>query len=180
MLISGAEHSLKLVLSPEQIQQRVAQLAADITKDMGAADPVFLGVLNGAFIFMSDLVRNLTIPVRMDFLRVASYGDASRSSGSIRLRKSPEVKLKGRSVVVVEDIVDTGLTMRWLMDYLEEQGVCDLRVASLIDKPERRETEVKVDYVGFQVPRGFLVGYGLDFAERYRQLPGIYEIEQAD
>jgi hypoxanthine phosphoribosyltransferase len=180
MLISGAEHPLKLVLSPDEIQKRVAELAARITEDVGASDPVFLGILNGAFIFMSDLVRNLTIPVRMDFLRLASYGQATHSSGRIQLRKSPELKLKNRTVVVVEDIVDTGLTLRWLMDYLGEKGVRDLRVASLIDKPERRETDVKVDYVGFEIPSGFLVGYGLDYAERYRQLPGIYEIEPAD
>lgn len=178
MLISGAEHPLKLVLSPDQIQKRVAELAVQIAKDVGSSDPVMLGILNGAFIFMSDLVRHMSVPVRMDFLRLASYGDSSHTSGSIQIRKTPEVRLKNRTVVVVEDIVDTGLTMRWLMDYLGEKGVSDLRIASLIDKPERRETDVKVDYVGFQIPSGFLVGYGLDYAERYRQLPGIYEIEK--
>ena len=178
MLISGAEHPLKLVLSPDQIQKRVAEMAAEIARDLGATDTVLLGILNGAFIFMSDLVRNLSVPVRMDFLRLASYGGASQSSGNIQLRKSPELKLKNRTVVVVEDIVDTGLTLRWLKDYLGEKGVADLRIASLIDKPERRECDVKVDYVGFQIPKGFLVGYGLDYGERYRQLPGIYEIEQ--
>jgi hypoxanthine phosphoribosyltransferase len=180
MPTTKTDHPLKLVLPPDVIQKRVAELASRIANDISGSDTVFLGILNGAFIFMSDLVRNLSVPVRMDFLRLASYGGDSQSSGAIELRKGPDIRLKDRTVVVVEDIVDTGLTMQWLRHFLENQGIRDLKIASLIDKPERRKVDIKVDYVGFEIPRGFLVGYGLDFAERYRQLPGIYEVEASD
>lgn len=168
--------NFKLVLSPEEIEQRVAQLAAEISRDLGESDPVMIGILKGAFIFLSDLVRRMDCEVALDFVRVASYGSSTQSSGAIKLTKPPDMDLTDRTVVVVEDIVDTGLTVRWLKDYLAEMGCRQVKVCSFIDKPERRKVDLDLDYVGFKVPKGFLVGYGLDYNEQYRHLPGVYEI----
>lgn len=168
--------NLKLVLSPQDISQRVTELAAEISRDLGGRDLVLVGILKGAFIFLSDLARRMSCPCCLDFVRVASYGPSTESSGHIELIKPPEMDLSGRAVVVVEDIVDTGLTVRWLKDYLGEQGCHQVRVCALIDKPERRKVHLDLDYVGFRVPKGFLVGYGLDYNEQYRYLPGVYEI----
>ncbi len=167
---------LELVLSPEEIQDRVAQLAAQISQEFQGRDLVLLGVLKGAFIFMSDLARRLELPVEMDFVRLASYGSATQSCGRISMTKDCEIDLAGRNVVVVEDIVDTGLTLKWLADNLRRRGAAQVKLCSLIDKSERREVELDLDYVGFNIPHGFLVGYGLDFDEKYRYLPGVYEL----
>lgn len=169
-------HSMKLVLSPEEIQTRVAQLAAQISQEFQGQDLVLVGVLKGAFIFMGDLARHLELPVEMDFVRLASYGSSSESCGRITMTKDCEIDLQGRNVLVVEDIVDTGLTLKWLVDQLRERGAAQVKLCSLIDKSERREVALELDYVGFKIPRGFLVGYGLDFDERYRYLPGVYEL----
>ena len=171
------DNKLKLVISPEDIQARVAQLAKEIDHGLGDSEVVLLGVLNGAFMFFGDLARNLTLPrARVDFIRLASYGDASESSGSITMTKDLECDLKGRQVVVVEDIVDTGFTLSWLRDHLRELGAERVVICALIDKPERRRVELDLDFVGFEVPDGFLVGYGLDYDGQYRCLPGIYEL----
>ena len=167
---------IKLVFSPEVIQQRVQELADQLAKDYAGSEPVVLGVLKGCFIFMSDLVRRLNLPVEIDFVRLSSYGSSDTSSGKVEMSTPPSLPLKGRPVVVVEDIVDTGLTLAWLRDYLASLGPSSVRFCVLVDKAERREVDFNADYVGFHVPGGFLVGYGLDFDERYRFLPGIYEI----
>ena len=169
-------HSMKLIISPEEIQTRVAQLAAQISQEFQGQDLVLLGVLKGAFIFMSDLARHLEMPVEMDFVRLASYGSATESCGQITMTKDCEIDLAGRNVLVVEDIVDTGLTLKWLADKLRQRGAAQVKLCSLIDKSERREVELELDYVGFDIPRGFLVVYGLDFDEQYRYLPGVYEL----
>ena len=166
---------MTVVLSPEAIQARVRELGQQISRDLGD-QPVLVGVLKGAFVFMGDLARSMTVPVQVDFLRVASYGGGSVSSGSIQLTKAPELDLKDRAVVLVEDIVDTGRTVAWLKEHLAGLRPRLVRVCALIDKPERREVDLAIDYVGFHVPQGFLVGYGLDFNEQYRHLPGVYEI----
>lgn len=166
---------MNVVLSPERIQARVAELGRQISLDLGD-QPVLMGVLKGAFVFLGDLARAMTVPVQVDFLRVASYGASSVSSGRIELTKAPELDLKGRPVVLVEDIVDTGRTVAWLKRHMAGLGPSQVKVCSLIDKPERREVELAIDYVGFQVPQGFLVGYGLDYNENYRHLPGVYEL----
>lgn len=176
MNASCEDHPKVLLISPEQIQARVRDLAAQISQDLGD-EPVLLGILKGAFVFLSDLARCMSVPTQVDFVRVASYGSSSTSSGRIVMSKPPELDLKGRTVVVVEDIVDTGLTLRWLLDYLAGLGPRQLKVCAFIDKQERREQDLKVDYVGFQVPQGFLVGYGLDYNEHYRCLPGVYELK---
>lgn len=167
---------IKIVFSPEVIQRRVRELAEQISADFAGQQPIMLGVLKGCFIFLSDLVRQVDLPLEVDFVRLASYGSSATSSGRVQMVKAPELSLKGRPVVVVEDIIDTGTTLKWLREYLESMEPSSVRLCVLVDKAERREVEVEVDYIGFKVPDGFLVGYGLDFDERYRVLPGIYEL----
>jgi hypoxanthine phosphoribosyltransferase len=171
------EHTIDPVLSPEEIQKRVAELAGQLDEELRGGEPVLLGVLNGAFMFMSDLVRQMNLPVQVDFCRVASYGSGTQSSGKITMSKDCELDLSGRVVLVVEDIVDTGITVKWLMRHLRARNPKVLKLCSFIDKPERRETSVDLDYVGFTVPRGFLVGYGLDYNQQYRSLPGVGELK---
>ena len=167
----------QLVLSREQIRERVEQLAARITDDYTGTEPVLIGVLNGAFIFLADLVRSMAIPHHIDFIRVASYGHGSDSSGTIRLAKDVEFDLKRRHVLLVEDIVDTGTTLAWLRETFAEKLAASVRICALIDKKERRQTPVAIDYTGFTLKEGFLVGYGLDYAEQYRYLPEIYSLQ---
>ena len=174
--MANPTHPMSLVLGPEQIQARVRELAQQISRDLGD-EPVLLGILNGAFVFMGDLARSMTVPVQVDFMRLASYGASSVSSGRIEMTKAPELNLTGRSVVVVEDIVDTGRTVAWIKEHLMASRAKEVKVCAFIDKPERREVPLEIDYVGFHVPQGFLVGYGLDFNECYRYLPGVYEIQ---
>lgn len=167
---------IKLVFSPEDIQRRVRELAEQISSDFAGQEPIMLGVLKGCFIFLSDLVRQVDLPLEIDFVRLASYGGSDTSSGRVRLIKPPEISIQDRPVLVVEDIIDTGNTLKWLVEYLQGLRPSSVNLCVLVDKAERREVEVEVDYVGFKVPDGFLVGYGLDFDERFRFLPGIYEL----
>lgn len=167
---------LKELLSEEVVKAKIREMALSISKDLEGKSPVFVGILNGAFIFLADLIREITVPVEVDFLRAASYGDRTSSSGTIKITKDVETDLENRDVVVVEDIVDTGLTFRSVIEHLRAKSPASITVAVLIDKRERREVEVDIDYVGFVVPRGFLVGYGLDCAGRHRELRGVYEI----
>lgn len=167
----------KLVISKEQIQEKVAELAAQISKDYAGTEPVLIGVLNGAFIFLADLVRSVTIPHQIDFIRVASYGRSDSSSGTIRLTKDVELDLTGKHVLLVEDIIDTGTTLAWLTEKFTDKKTASVRICTLIDKKERRCSDVKIDYIGFSLERGFLVGYGLDYAEQYRYLPEICTLE---
>jgi hypoxanthine phosphoribosyltransferase len=164
------------VFTPEEIQKRIAELAQELSRDLKDRKVVLLGVLKGAFLFMADLAKNLTIPAKTDFVRLSSYGDSDESSGTIVMTKPYEMDLSGHTVVIVEDIIDTGLTLKWLKENLLSQPDVEVKCVVLIDKAERREVEVPIDYVGFNVPDGFLVGYGLDYAEDYRCLPGIYEL----
>lgn len=167
----------ELVFSPEQILDKVRELARTISDDYGSSEPVLIGILNGVFMFFSDLVRNLTIPVKIDFVRVASYGSASESNGVVRLIKDVELAIEGRDVVVVEDIVDSGHTLAFLREHLRGKSCRSVRFCALIDKSERRERDIPIDYYGFHVKKGFLVGYGLDYNEQYRYLPAIYHLK---
>ena len=166
----------QLVLSSERIQTRITELAAQIATDYRDKDLVLIGVLNGAFIFLADLCRALTIPHQIDFIRVASYGNSTSTSGTVRLSKDIELDLTDKHVLLVEDIVDTGTTLAWLTKRLESRRTASVRVCALINKTERRECAVQVDYRGFELD-GFLVGYGLDYAEQYRHLPEIYTLQ---
>ncbi|RJX22291.1 MAG: hypoxanthine phosphoribosyltransferase [Desulfobulbus sp.] len=164
-----------LVISKEELRAAVNALGARISADYAGTDLVLIGVLNGAFIFLADLARAITIPHQIDFIRVASYGQSNSSSGTIRIGKDIELDIRDKHVLLVEDIVDTGTTLAWLIERFKDRRAASVKICALIDKKERRKTEVPLDYLGF-VRDGFLVGYGLDFAEQYRSLPEIYSL----
>ncbi|NVM56620.1 MAG: hypoxanthine phosphoribosyltransferase [Desulfobacterales bacterium] len=165
------------VLSRAEIAQKVKTLAHRVSKDYAEKELRIIGVLKGVFIFMADLVRELTIPVQIDFIRLASYGSNTVSSGNIQVTKEIELDIKGQDVLVVEDIVDSGLTIARILEYLKQFSPKSVKVCALIDKTERRQVNVSIDYVGHVVEHGFLVGYGLDFDEKYRALPDIYRLK---
>jgi hypoxanthine phosphoribosyltransferase len=162
----------EILLSQAQIQKRVAELAAEIRRDF-PGDLHLIAVLKGAFMFLSDLVRAMPGQVSMDFMAVSSYAKGTTSSGEVRLLKDLDTTLDGRHVVIIEDIVDTGLTLLYLQEILRARGPRSLRTACLLSKPSRRQVDVKVDYIGFTIEDRFVVGYGLDYAEQYRNLPHI-------
>ena len=168
---------MKLLLSEKRIQQRVGFLARRISRDFLGREILMVGVLKGAFIFMADLVRKLKIPVRLDFVRLASYGDGTCSSGKIQFTKDLECSLRGKDVLIVEDIIDTGVTLQYLYRCLKARRPGSLAVVTLLDKPSRRKVSFQADYIGFQIPDHFVVGYGLDCAEEYRNLRGIYIVK---
>ena len=165
------------VLSQEAIEKRVVEMARLISEDYRGRDLVVIGVLKGAFIFLADLVRHLTIGVTVDFIGASSYGSECVSSGAITLTRALSVDVRNKDVLLVEDIVDTGLTLAHLINHLESLGTRSVRVCAMIDKHERRQQKVPVAYSGFHIGEGFLVGYGLDYAEQYRHLPGIYHLK---
>ena len=163
---------MEVLITSDQIQARVAELAAEIRRDF-PDDVHLIAVLKGAWIFLSDLVRHMPGLVSLDFMAVSSYAKGTTSSGEVRLLKDLDTTLEGRNVVIVEDIVDTGLTLSYLQDTLRARGPKSLRTACLLSKPSRRKTDVKVEYVGFTIEDHFVVGYGLDYAEQFRNLPYI-------
>ncbi|MFH0729675.1 MAG: hypoxanthine phosphoribosyltransferase [Pseudomonadota bacterium] len=165
------------VLTKGEIEKIVSALGDRISVDYQGRELVLVGILKGAFIFLSDLARCITIPVKIDFIGASSYADRSFSSGQVRLTKPLEIEIKGKDVLIVEDIVDTGLTLISLIESLKSMKPESIKVCALIDKQERRGTSVVVDYAGYVVEEGFLVGYGLDFAENFRNLPGIFHVE---
>jgi len=164
------------VLSESEIAQSIESIARKISSDYQNQDLILIGVLKGAFVFLSDLVRKISIPVTVDFLRAASYGGSTSSSGRIQLLKDIELEIRGKPVLIVEDIVDTGFTLEFLIEHLKNHGAKDVRVCALIDKKERRKVPLTVDYACREIDEGFLVGYGLDHNEQYRGLPGIYHL----
>jgi hypoxanthine phosphoribosyltransferase len=168
----------KRVLIPRrEIQIKVKDLARQISSDYAGKEPILIGILNGVVFFFSELVMSLTIPSKIDFIRASSYGSRKASSGTIKLIKDVEIPVKGQDLIVVEDIVDTGLTLNYLVKNLKTREPASLKICALINKAERREQEVAIDYCGFKVQEGFLVGYGLDYAEQYRYLPDICVID---
>lgn len=173
-------HRLRLLYSRSEIADRIAELAQAIDRDYGASELVIVGILRGTFVFLADLVRQLTVPVVIDFVGTSSYGPLSESSQRISVTKDLQVAIEGKQVLVVEDIVDTGLTVDFVVKFLRGRGPASVRTCVLIDKRERRAIPVVADYVGFRTDQGFIVGYGIDFADRYRQLPEIYRLEFGD
>jgi hypoxanthine phosphoribosyltransferase len=163
----------EVLLEADAIQARVDELGAEISADYTGRDLLLIGVLKGAVFFMADLMRKLTIPCEVDFMAISSYGASTDSSGVVRILKDLDINIEGRHVLVVEDIIDSGLTLSYLMRNLESREPATLEVCALLTKPERREIEVPVRYVGFEIPNRFVIGYGLDFAERYRNLPYV-------
>lgn len=170
----------EIVLDAQSIQERIVQLGQTISRDYAAGNLLVIGVLKGAFIFMADLIREIDVPLLTDFIQVSSYGTGTSSSGDILLRSRPTISVQDYDVLVVEDIVDSGLTVQWLVDHFTVQGASSVKICALIDKAERREKPVQIDYCGFSIPEGFLVGYGLDLNEHYRGLPAIYHLKNPD
>jgi hypoxanthine phosphoribosyltransferase len=164
---------MQVLLSRDAIQERVQEMGRQIARDYAGREPHLVGVLKGACTFMTDLARAIEIPITMDFIAVSSYGAATKTSGEVRLVKDLDQGLEGRDLIVVEDIVDTGLTLNYLLNVLRARGPRSLKVAALLSKPSRRLVEVQADYVGFTIEDRFVVGYGLDYNEKYRNLPEI-------
>lgn len=160
-------------ITADQLRARIQELAADIRRDHAGKEPHLICVLNGAFMFFTDLVRALDVPCTIDFMQTSSYGDAKQSSGEVKLVKDLQFPISDRHVVLVDDIVDSGITMNYLLHYLAGRGPATLRVAALLSKPSRRKVEVPVDYLGFTIPDAFVFGYGLDRAQYDRNLPFI-------
>lgn len=165
--------NLEVLVTSEQLQNRISELGAEIARDYAGKNPLLIGVLKGACTFLSDLMRAADIQLGIEFMAISSYGASMRTSGEVRILKDLDVAIEGRHILVVEDIVDTGLTLNYLLANLKSRGAASVKLAALLDKFERREKEVPIDYLGFQIPDKFVVGYGLDYAERYRNLPFI-------
>jgi hypoxanthine phosphoribosyltransferase len=170
----------KVIITREEIAKRIDELATEVRRDYKDKNPLLIGILKGSFVFLSDLMRSMNIPVEVDFVRLSSYGAGKENSGKIKLVKDVETPIKGRHVLVVEDIIDRGLTLRFLLDYLSFRKPASLKLCALFDKPSRRKVEVPIDYVGFTVPDAFVVGYGLDFDEKFRYLPDLCILEEQD
>jgi hypoxanthine phosphoribosyltransferase len=163
----------EILVQPDELARRVRELGAEISEDYEGREPLLIGVLKGAVFFLSDLMRSLDVSCEVDFMAVASYGSATESSGVVRILKDLDAAIEGRDVLIVEDIVDSGLTLQYLLRNLGARGPSTLEVCALLTKPERRRVELSPRYVGFEIPDRFVVGYGLDYAERYRNLPYV-------
>ncbi len=173
------EHLIKEILvEEEEIRKRVAELGAKITEDYKGKDLILVGILKGAVIFMSDLVRNIKMPIGMDFMAVSSYGRSATSTGEVRIIKDLDSSVENKDILIVEDIIDTGYTLAYLTDNIKKRGARSVKVCTLLDKPERRKVDVPVDYLGFEIPDEFVVGYGLDYAEIGRNLPYVAALKE--
>jgi hypoxanthine phosphoribosyltransferase len=168
-----SDPNLKVLIGSEQLQARVRELGQEITRDYEGKNLHLLGVLKGACVFLSDLMRAIDLPLSIDFIGISSYGASTKSSGEVRITKDLDVSLAGKDVLVVEDIIDTGLTLNYMVNIFKSREVSSLAIAALLDKPARHEIEVEAKYIGFTIPNHFVVGYGLDVGEMYRNLPFI-------
>ena len=167
------QHGLQVLYSQQQIADRVAELGARITRDLNGEPLIMIGVLKGAAVFLADLARAVQADTTFDFIAVSSYGKGQRSSGAVKLIKDLDHPIEGKNVLIVEDILDTGITLTYLRKILQEHHPKSLRIAALLDKPARRIEKIEADYIGFSIPNLFVIGYGMDYAERYRNLPDI-------
>jgi len=172
-----APDQLKLLLTEEEIRKQVKRLAQEINRDYQQKHPLLLSILKGSFVFMADLIRLLEIPVEIEFVRLSSYGSNKATSGEVKVVHGLRSRIKGRDVLVIEDIVDSGFTASYFLDYLRHKKPSSLKLCALFDKPSRRKVSVAIDYLGFTIPNKFVVGYGLDYDERFRHLPQLYFIE---
>ncbi len=180
MSAAGLEQAVtEVLIERDVLQRRIQELGTEISSDYAGRDLLLIGVLKGAVFFMADLMRNLTIPCEIDFMAISSYGDSTDSSGVVRILKDLDINIEGRDVLIVEDIIDSGLTLSYLLRNLEAREPASLEICALLTKPERREAEVPVRYIGFEIPNRFVIGYGLDFGERYRNLPYVGILDPA-
>ena len=166
-----------VLLTQDEIKKAVARLAAEIKQDYQGKQPLLIGILKGSFVFMADLIRQLELPVEVDFVKLSSYGAGKQTSGKVEVVQGLKTPVKGRDVLLVEDIVDTGLTISFLLDYLQKKKPASLGLCALTDKPSRHQVPVTIDYLGFTVPDKFIVGYGIDWNEKFRYLPDICFID---
>jgi hypoxanthine phosphoribosyltransferase len=172
------EVKLSVLFTAEQIAAVVRRLAAEIRRDYQYKNPVLIGVLKGSFVFLADLVRQLNFPLQIEFAQLSSYGQGKESAGKIKVVKDVESDIRGRHVLVVEDIIDTGLTAQFFLEHLQKKGAASVKLCSLTDKPARTQVEIDIDYLGMTVPDKFIVGYGIDWDEKFRYLPDICAIEE--
>lgn len=163
----------QVLFTEEEIDSKIREMAKEISNDYKDKDLLVVGVLKGSVIFTAELVKRISIPCSMDFMAVSSYGDSSETSGVVRILKDLDHSIEGKDIIIVEDIIDSGVTLNYLLNYLKARKVNSIEVVALLSKPERRKVDVNVKYMGFEVPDEFLVGYGLDYAERYRNLPFV-------
>lgn len=170
----------RVYLTHEEIQQRIKKLGEQISKEYRGKKPIFIGVLNGAYIFLADLMRYVTIPCEVDFLKLSSYGDEKVSSGQVKELKGVDADLKGRHVILVEDIIDTGLSMKYMLEKFEKLNPSSLKVITMLHKADATQHDVQIDYVGFKIPDLFVLGYGLDYAQEGRNLAQIYILQEKD
>jgi hypoxanthine phosphoribosyltransferase len=169
----------EILVQPDQLQRRVRELGQQISTDYEERNPLLIGVLKGAVFFLADLMREITVPCEVDFMAISSYGSATQSSGVVRILKDLDRAIEGRHVLIVEDIVDSGLTLQYLMRNLGARKPASLEVCALLTKPERRKVDLPTRYLGFEIPDKFAIGYGLDFAEHYRNLPYVAALEES-
>jgi hypoxanthine phosphoribosyltransferase len=170
--------NFEILVSKEQIAEKAKELGRRISNDYKGEDLVLVGVLKGGFVFLADLMREIDIPVEMDFIAVSSYGDSTKSSGVVRIIKDVDIDVTGRHVLIVEDLVDTGLTLRYLKDMFQTRDPLSVKVCAAFDKPSRRKIDIDIEYCGIQVPDRFLIGYGMDYAGKYRNLPDVRALKE--
>lgn len=163
----------RVLISREELDRKVEELGKQISRDYEGKELIIIGVLKGGFIFLSDLARKITIPVDLDFMSVSSYGDSSKSSGVVKIIKDVDTNIDGKHVLIVEDIIDTGLTLNHLVELLKTRGPLSIKICAALDKPSRRKVDIKIDYKGIEIPDEFVIGYGLDYAGKYRNLPEV-------
>ena len=164
---------VEVYLDEETVDGRIKALGEEISKDYAGKEPILIGILKGSIPFMAQLAKRISLPAEFDFMAVSSYGNSRESSGKVRIIKDTDYDIKGKDVIVIEDIVDTGITMTRLFEMLKGRGACSLKLCTLLDKPSRRQVDIEPDYCGFEVPDKFMVGYGMDYAQKYRNLPYI-------
>lgn len=170
--------TFNVFITKQQIEERIAQLGIQIDKDYADKRPIFIGVLNGAFIFLADLMRQVSIPCEVDFMKLSSYGDEKVSSGQVTQLKEIDAKIQGRHIILVEDIIDTGLSMKYMLEKIKHHQPASVGVVTLLHKKEATKHDVQIDYVGFEIPVAFVLGYGLDYAQEGRNLAQIYHLEK--
>lgn len=169
--------TVRVLIPEEEVDQMISELGKKISEDYAGKQVHLICILKGGVFFMCELAKRITVPVSMDFMSVSSYGDGTKSSGIVKISKDLDESLEGKHVIIVEDIIDSGRTLYYLMDVLQKRNPASMKLCTLLDKPERRVKDVKVDYVGYNIPDEFVVGYGLDYAQKYRNLPYIGVVE---
>lgn len=163
----------KILITETEIQEKIKQLGEQISKDYKGKTPVLICILKGGIVFLSDLMRNISIQVELDFMSLSSYGNSTKSSGVVKIKKDIDVDISNRDVIIIEDIVDSGLTLKYLNEYFKQHNSTSVKICALLDKPKAHQIDIKIDYVGFEIGNEFVVGYGLDYSQKYRNLPYI-------